>query len=82
MPDADGTPAKKLQVMQLEGYLPTAKANLELQESLQKTKVSTVTAHVTTAVFCITLVINCIFADAVYTPCFIMLQIMNQQDMS
>ena len=54
MPDADGAPAKKLQVMQLEGYLPTAKANLELQESLQKTKVSKVTAHVTTAVFCMT----------------------------
>lgn len=69
MPDADGAPAKKLQVMQVEGYLPTAKANLELQESLQKTKVSKVTAHVTTAVFAcyvpVNLVLRRTFADTI-----------------
>jgi len=39
MPDADGIPAKKMEAMQIEGYLPTAKANLELTDALDKIKV-------------------------------------------
>ncbi len=39
MREADGIPAKKLEAMQVEGYLPTAKANLELTECLEKIKV-------------------------------------------
>lgn len=38
MPDADGIPAKKMEAMQMEGYLPTAKANLELTDALDKVK--------------------------------------------
>ena len=43
MPDADGIPAKKMEAMQMEGYLPTAKANLELTDALDKVKVGPVT---------------------------------------
>ncbi len=43
MPDADGIPAKKMEAMQLDGYLPTAKANLELTDALDKVKVGQLT---------------------------------------
>ncbi len=43
MPDADGIPAKKMEAMQIEGYLPTAKANLELTDALDKIKVGPIT---------------------------------------
>lgn len=43
MPDADGVPAKKMEAMQIEGYLPTAKANLELTDALDKIKVGPLT---------------------------------------
>jgi len=43
MPDADGIPAKKMEAMQIEGYLPTAKANLELTDALDKIKVGELT---------------------------------------
>lgn len=38
MPDADGVPAKRLEAIQTDGYLPTAKANLELTECIDKVK--------------------------------------------
>lgn len=38
-PETEGVPSKKMEGLQIDGYLPTAKANLELTGALDRIKV-------------------------------------------